>query len=254
MGQSPGIVNDAPRPLWHHGHMNEHAFVTGATGYTGQAVVATLRDRGIPTTAHVRPDSPRLAEHKAHFTSLGAAVDTTPWEGEAMAGTLARLEPTLVFCLLGTTRHRVGRERRDGGQGQVYEDVDYGMTMMVVRAAAQLGPPPRLVYLSAAGTKPSRPGSYGEARWKVEQALEAGSVPWTIARPCFITGPDRQESRPAERSVAALLDGMLWLGGGRARARWGSMTADELAQGLVRHALTPESAGAIVEAADLRAS
>ena len=34
-----------------------HAWVAGATGYTGQAVVAILRARGVPTTAHVRPDS-----------------------------------------------------------------------------------------------------------------------------------------------------------------------------------------------------
>jgi uncharacterized protein YbjT (DUF2867 family) len=232
--------------------VTHHAFVAGATGYTGQALVAALREQGIATTAHVRPDSPRLDEHTARFEALGATVDTAAWEPTAMASTLAEHPPTLVFCLLGTTRHRVAAERRAGGDGQVYEDVDYGMTMMVVRAAEALSPPPRVVYLSAAGTKASRPGSYGEARWKVEQALQASSLPWTIARPCFITGPDRGESRPAERTVAALLDGLLYLGGRGARARWSSLSAEVLARGLVRHALDPTSDGLIVEAAGLR--
>ncbi|MDP6943652.1 MAG: epimerase, partial [Myxococcota bacterium] len=107
--------------------MNHHAFVAGATGYTGRAVVATLRDQGVRTTAHVRPGSPRLDTHRDHFESLGAAVDTTPWSQEAMAATLSTLHPTLVFCLLGTTRHRVAQERRAGDPALTYDDVDYGM-------------------------------------------------------------------------------------------------------------------------------
>ena len=34
-------------------------FVVGATGYTGREVVRLLREKRIPTVAHVRPDSPR---------------------------------------------------------------------------------------------------------------------------------------------------------------------------------------------------
>ncbi len=232
--------------------MTHHAFIAGATGYTGRAVVDTLRKQGVETTAHVRPDSPRLDAHRTTIEGLGATVDTTPWTPEAMAATLDRLQPTLVFCLLGTTRHRVAQERRDGGTGLDYDAVDYGMTMMVLRAAQDLTPAPRVVYLSAAGVKPSRPGSYYHARWKIEQALEASSLPWTIARPYFITGPDREQSRPAERTASILLDGLLALGGHRAKARWGSLTAPELARGLVRHALDPESTGTFVTTADLR--
>ena len=232
--------------------MNEHAFIAGATGYTGRALVEVLRAQGVRTTAHVRPDSPSLDAHSAHFESLGAEVDTSQWEQDAMTAALERLRPTLTFCLLGTTRHRVAKERRDGGQGLTYDAVDYGMTMMVIRAAEALEPSPRVVYLSAAGVKASRPGSYMEARYKVEQELQASSVPWTIARPCFITGPDRQESRPGERIGAIITDGLMSLLPGRVKARWGSLTAPELARGLMRHAVCPESVNTIVEAVDLR--
>jgi uncharacterized protein YbjT (DUF2867 family) len=232
--------------------MNEHAFIAGATGYTGRALVNVLREHGIRTTAHVRPDSSALDAHRAHFEALGAEVDTSPWHQDAISETLARLRPTLAFCLLGTTRHRVAQERRDGGQGLTYEAVDYGMTMMVVRAAEALDSAPRVIYLSAAGVKASKPGSYMEARYKVEQALKASDVPWTIARPCFITGPGRDESRPAERIGAVITDGLMSLFGRRVKARWGSLTAPELARGLMRHALSAESANAVVEAIDLR--
>jgi len=232
--------------------MNEHAFIAGATGYTGRALVEVLRDKGIRTTAHVRPDSPSLDTHRAHFESLGAEVDTSRWDQDTMTATLDRLRPTLAFCLLGTTRHRVAKERRGGGQGLSYDAVDYGMTMMVIRAAEALDPSPRVIYLSAAGVKASRPGSYMEARYKVEQELQAASVPWTIARPCFITGPGRQESRPGERIGAIVTDGLMSLFGSRVKARWGSLTAPELARGLMRHGLSAESVNAIVEAVDLR--
>ena len=232
--------------------MNEHAFIAGATGYTGRALVTVLRAQGVQTTAHVRPDSKSLDTHRAAFEALGAEVDTSPWTQEAINEALTRLRPTLVFCLLGTTRHRVARERSEGGQGLTYEAVDYGMTMMVVRAAEALEPPPRVVYLSAAGVKASKPGSYMEARYKVEQALRASSLPWTIARPCFITGPGREESRPTERIGAVITDGLMSLFGRGVKARWGSLTAPELALGLMRHSTTVESANAIIEAIDLR--
>ncbi|MBA3548122.1 MAG: hypothetical protein H0T76_16695 [Nannocystis sp.] len=40
--------------------MSPIAWVAGATGYTGRALVAALRAQNITTHAHVRPDSPAL--------------------------------------------------------------------------------------------------------------------------------------------------------------------------------------------------
>ena len=64
------------------------AFVAGATGFTGREVVRVLLDRGVPTVAHIRPDSSRLDEWRERFEGLGARTDTTAWEKEPMSATL----------------------------------------------------------------------------------------------------------------------------------------------------------------------
>ena len=81
-------------------------FVAGATGYTGREVVRRCAELGAETVAHVRPDSARIHEWERRFGALGARVDATPWELQAMCATLVRLRPTHVFALLGTTRAR----------------------------------------------------------------------------------------------------------------------------------------------------
>jgi nucleoside-diphosphate-sugar epimerase len=228
------------------------AFVAGATGYTGLEVVRALRERGVRTVAHLRPDSRALAEWKDRFEALGAEVDTTAWKERDMAATLAALLPTLVFALLGTTRARGRRE----GAGSSYDTVDYGLTALLLRAADTLEQKPRFVYLSAAAVREGSPGSYLHARWKVERDLEASALSYVVARPSFITGPDRQENRPGERIGAALADGALALAGlfgaQRLRDRYRSTTAAALADALVRLALDPPSDRAIVESEALR--
>ena len=82
------------------------AFVAGATGYTGQAVVARLRALDRPALAHVRPDSSRLEVWRERFTAQGAEVDATPWQLEAMTERFREASPAVVFALLGTTRRR----------------------------------------------------------------------------------------------------------------------------------------------------
>ena len=228
--------------------------MAGATGYTGQAVVAALRERGLDTVAHVRPDSASHDRWVERFEGLGAQVDSTPWELDAMRDTLARLEPTAVFALLGTTR------RRAAGEGmaatEAYARVDYGLTKLLLDACGQGAPTARFVYLSSLGGQEGTRNPYLAARVRVERALRDGSQPYTIARPSFITGPDREDDRPAERVTAALADAMLtaagWFGARRLRARYHSMDAATLAAGLVRAAFDPQAEGAVLEAGALR--
>jgi uncharacterized protein YbjT (DUF2867 family) len=183
------------------------AFVTGATGYTGREVVRALRERSVRTVAHVRPDSARLEHWRERFEALGAEVDTTAWKQQPMDASLAELRPTLVFGLLGITRARAKREASS------YESVDYGLTAMLRRAAEAVEPAPRFVYLSSAAVKEDKPGSYMNARWKVEQELLAGEMPYTIARPSFITGDDRDDGRMGERVGSSLIDAALGVAG-----------------------------------------
>ena len=231
----------------------EHtAFVAGATGYVGRSVVAALRHAGVRAVAHVRPDSPRLDAWRERFEALGAELDATRWDEQAMITRLTALRPTLVFALLGTTQHRM---RRSGDRtANSYEAVDYGLSALLLRASIAAGSGPRFVYLSAAGVSERSRGAYMKVRWRLESQLRATPAPlsWTIARPAFISGPDRDEARPAERVAAVASDAVLRLLGHRASRRWRSLTGDELARGLVRLALDPAAAGAIAEPADLR--
>jgi len=218
------------------------AFVAGATGYTGREVVRELVARGVRAVAHVRPDSSRVDEWGARFEAAGAAVDTTPWADAAMTNTLSALQPTHVFSLLGTTRAR-RRASASRGKAESYESIDYGLTALLIRAAVASGSKPRFVYLSSIGVREHSTNPYLVARWRAESLLRASGLPYTIARPSFITGPGRDESRPLERAgagVANVIAGLARVVGARRFAgSVQSLTGAELATGLVRYAFDP---------------
>lgn len=213
------------------------AFVAGATGYTGREVVRALVARQVRTVAHVRADSPRLGELRREFESEGAEVDVTQWDEKELASTFSRLRVDVVFALLGTTRARARAAEREGKDAS-YEAVDYGLTVLLLRALEKASSDrrPKFVYLSALGADRPR-NAYYEARYKAEREIMSCGLPYVVARPSFITGPDRAESRAGERVAVAAIDGALGilshLGGTRLRDRFASMTARELAQSLV---------------------
>jgi uncharacterized protein YbjT (DUF2867 family) len=230
-------------------------FVAGATGFTGREVVRQARQRGLTTVAHVRPDSPRLADWQDRFTALGAMVDSTAWDGPAMAALLGRLQTTHLFALIGTTRAR-GRDAKKSGGREDYETVDYGLTALLARAAVESGARPRLVYLSAVGAHPKARTAYMKARHRAEQAVITSGLPYIIARPSFIVGPDRDDGRVTERLGARLIDGALSLAGAlgarRLRDRYRSISNVDLARVLLDLALDPDTAGRVVEAEQLQ--
>ncbi len=229
------------------------AFVAGATGYTGGAVVRALARRGASVRAHVRPDSPALAEWQERLSGPHVAVDTTPWEDSALGATLAGFRPTHVFALLGTTRARAAAAARAGAPPADYEAVDYGLTAMLLSAAAAAGSGPRFVYLSAIGATAETGNAYVRARGRVEALVRASGLPYLIVRPSFITGADRRERRPVERALAGAGDVLLGvlgaLGARRLRARYRSRTAAELAESMVTLALGGREG--VVEAEEL---
>ncbi len=94
------------------------------------------------------------------------------------------------------------------------------------------------------------------ARARVEAAVRAGSLSYTIARPSFITGPGRDDSRPGERVGAAVSDAALaalgFLGGRGLRARYRSTDPVTLGSALARLAVDPEAAGRVVDGDGLR--
>ncbi|MEP6573204.1 MAG: NAD(P)H-binding protein [Gemmatimonadota bacterium] len=230
-------------------------FVAGATGYTGREVVRELVQRGMRTIPHVRPDSSVLNDWVERFRQGGAEADTTPWTVEALRTTLASLRPDVIFSLLGTTQSRSRAEGRSAS-AQGYEEVDYGLTAMLLHAVLDAGIQPKFVYLSAAGVREDTSNPYLAVRWRLEQELIASGLPYLIARPSFITGPDRDEARPVERIAAAVVDGVLTVarlfGADLLRERYRSTTNVVLASALVRLARAPGSERTIVPSEALR--
>jgi len=229
------------------------AFVLGATGFVGRELVRQLCVRGAQAIAHVRPDSPRLAEWRDRLAALGAEVDATPWDEAQLAARLAERKPAQLYILIGTTRRRA---RADRLEGDIYEAVDLRLTQLAVDAARTSGAVPRLVFLSSVGADPTARSPYLRARGKAEVAVTGSGLPWVIARPSLITGDrERGDTRLAERVAGVVGDGLLAVGGllgaRRARDRYRSTTPDVLASAPIRIAEAPEH-DLIVDGADLR--
>lgn len=218
-------------------------FVAGASGYTGQAVVGALRAAGVPVVAHIRPGSAQAARLSERFTALGAVIDQTPWQAEAITARIAALAPRGVFALLGTTRARAAAEAKRGEPPSSYASVDRDLTLLLLRACIAEKSDPRVIFVYLSSMGADRPGgnAYLMARHRVEAELRVGSLPHLIARPAFITGPDRAEDRPAERWGAAATDGLLGLaralGAAQLADRLHSIDAAGLARALVHFAL-----------------
>jgi uncharacterized protein YbjT (DUF2867 family) len=227
------------------------AFVLGATGFVGREVVRQLCVRNTKTIAHVRPDSSKLEDWRKTFGELGAEVDTTPWDVAQLAATWRAKPPAQVYILIGTTRSKA---KLDQLEGNIYEQVDYGLTKLAVDAARSSEQSPRLVYLSSVGADGAARSAYLRWRGKAEEAVKASGVPWVIARPSIITG-ERDDGRLGERSAAVIGDGLLAvagvLGGKSLRAKYRSTTPDILASSLIRLGEAPEH-DRIVDGADLR--
>jgi nucleoside-diphosphate-sugar epimerase len=238
--------------------MPHSAFVAGATGYTGTWVVKHLLNRGIKTIAHVRPDSSHFESWHNRFEKLGATVDGTPWDEQAMAETLHRNQPAVVFALLGTTRARKKSVTSSGGDPNLatYEAVDYGLTSLLIRAIVSAKINPHVVYLSAIGVSETSSNEYYRARWKVEAELSESGLTYTIARPSFITGPDRPENRIGEKLGAAVLDGALFaigaLGAKKVQGRYRSLSGELLGLALVESALSEACKNRVLQTGDLR--
>ena len=234
------------------------AFVAGATGYTGREVVRILRERGIRTWAHVRSDSPSLERARAGFALIGAETDTTPWSPDALQATLARLQPTLVFALLGITRKRARARAAAGAPAESYASVDYGLTAMLLQATKRATPGARFIYLSSLGATEATRNEYVQVRGRLEREIAETGLDALIVRPSFITGPDREERRRTERSAAWVADRLLSLAallGARAvHQRFRSRTGAELAEAMVTLALQPSSGVRVVDGVDLDAA
>lgn len=216
--------------------------VIGATGYVGRSVVSVAAPAGHDVIAHVRPESAAGDRAAAQLVATGARVIRTPWRGEAWYRYLEAHPPERILLALGTTAPLARRARQSGAPDASQSAVDLGLTMMLIGVAKSASPEAGLIYLSALGASPTG-NEYLRVRATVEAALLSGPNPFTVVRPSFITGPDRGESRPAERVGAFLGDtvaALLRVVGRRGRAaKLASITGPGLARILVELAVGP---------------
>jgi nucleoside-diphosphate-sugar epimerase len=234
----------------------ERAFVAGATGYTGRAVVRELTERGVECIAHVRPDSSRLEEWRRRFTAAGATFDCTPWGDAEFEAVMRHYKPQYCFALLGTTKRRARLARRQGARDS-YETVDYLLTSIVLRATRVMSPAAKFVYLSALGVNEGVRNPYLAVRARVEAELIRSGLRFVIARPALITGEDREESRPAERAVAKVAEWALRTaeiaGWSSFHQRFATLTGPQLGRALVNAALDPAIEDLILDVPQLTA-
>jgi uncharacterized protein YbjT (DUF2867 family) len=216
--------------------------VVGATGYVGRHVVRVARAAGHDVVAHVRPGSSQGDRAGAALVADGARVIRTAWTPDAWYRTLEAESPARIFLLLGTTAARARAAKADGAPDASQSAIDLGLTTLLLGVARAASPEAGLVYLSALGASATG-NEYLRVRATVEAALVTGPNPFTVVRPSFITGPDRDEARPAERIGAALGDAfcavLRLLGMRRRAARLASISGEALAQVLVRVAAEP---------------
>lgn len=242
-----GSLSKAFRPV---------CFVTGASGYVGRALVPELlraaeRVQG-QVVAHVRPGSSALEPCRQAFELLGASLDGTPWDATELARTFEELQPTHLFHLAGST---LARAKAEGFAGSASAK-DLELFECLLHAALQMPSAPRFIYLSSRGAAKRSGSPYLRVRHACEQLLMDSGLPYTIARPGLITGPDRSPARKGENFAAALLRPLakafelLGLGGVGARLR--PFDATEVAFGLVHAGFNYTTIGRVLQADELR--
>ena len=149
-----------------------NVFLTGATGFVGSHLV-----QGLVAAGH----SVRALVH-----SLGKAKTRAPGI-EYIPGNI--LEPTSLRDIMpgcDAVIHLVGII--DEFKGTTFERIHHEGTRKVV-AAARASSIRRFVHMSALGTRPNAVAAYHKTKWKGEEAVRGGGIPWVILRPSIIYGP-----------------------------------------------------------------
>lgn len=162
-------------------------FLAGATGATGQALLALPEADGADLRPHLRPKTAK--ERGAPPKAVVLDLDDAP------ALEAALKEATTVVQLIGTMRKRFAA-------GDTYESSDIGTTRALVEASQRAGID-HLVLLSSVGA--GRPvGAYLKAKARAEALVRESGIPYTIFRPSAFAGGGHQPP-PGMDTVTRLL-------------------------------------------------
>ncbi|HXY69615.1 MAG TPA: NAD(P)-dependent oxidoreductase [Gemmatimonadales bacterium] len=170
-----------------------NALVTGATGFVGSHLAATLAGRGDRVVCLAR-----RPEQAAFLAALGARA--APGSLEDLESLKAALQGVdTVFHVAGLTA--AGSEAEflsvnEGGTARLVEAVRSAAPALArfvhVSSIAAVGPTARGTRLSE--DSPCRPlTAYGRSKLAGEAVVRAAGVPWTIVRPPVVYGPRDRE-------------------------------------------------------------
>lgn len=150
------------------------AFVAGATGYTGRA----LMDLFAREKSEWKP-----RPHARSAGKLEGAVVCNARDVAALTDGMRGCDA--VVQLIGTVKARFAEGN--------YDDIDYGTTVALGEAAKAAGVPRFLLLSSVGAGKPAN--QYLTAKRKTEEWVEKSGLEHTIVRPSFIVGEGRRAAQ-----------------------------------------------------------
>ena len=189
-GQLPGLMTPRQPDLQ---DKPKSVFITGATGFIGQRLVASLLQQNNIVRALVRPAN--MPDGR-----VPDGCEQVPLELTDVAGLRAVLagSDAAIYCA-GSVR---GREPADFATANID-----GVQALTEALDGLDNPPPVLLLSSLAASKP-QVSDYANSKHLGEQALKrANDVCWTILRPPAVYGPGDREMVPvlkmARRGILA---------------------------------------------------
>lgn len=221
------------------------ALVTGATGFVGGHLVASLVARGDTVLALAR-----RPETHAALTALGATPVSGTLENDRSL-TLALAGVEIVYHVAGLTSARDEAEFfavNEGGTRRLISAVREaapGLHRFVyVSSQAALGPSPRGVPLGE-DTECRPITGYGRSKLAGELAVRGAGLPWTIVRPSSVYGPGDREFlqlfQLVRRGIAPVF--------GSGRQELSLVYVRDLVEAIAQAGRHPALAGQIVHAA-----
>ncbi len=192
---------------------HHEVYVTGGTGYIGQALLPKLLARGHEVRALARPGSSRRLPEECRI-AIGDALKAKSFEG------------TVAGC--DTFIQLVGTPQPAPWKGEEFRNVDL-VSLKASVAAAQSSGVENFIYVSVAHPAPMMK-EYIAVRQEGERIIEAAGLRATILRPWYMLGPGHRwpyglvpvywlmERFPATRETAL---------------RCGLLTLEEMVSGLV---------------------
>lgn len=153
--------------------MPGRVFVTGGSGFVGQAVIDELLARGFAVNA---------LSHRGSLLNAGdgvRAIKGDLFDTDALDDGMRGVDAVI---------HLVGIIMEKPSRGVTFERIHTEGTQSVVDGAIRNNIR-RYVHMSALGTRPDARSRYHKTKYAAEQYVRAGGLDWTIFRPSLIHGP-----------------------------------------------------------------